>query len=448
MYSLDKILKKEKNLKLKIKKIIEHTSKKPLLIESSINHTFGYNVLVRNQKTEIIEFNQDSIFSINVYYNQKKGSSSSSNLSYLSMKNTFKSAYNIAKNSYVDKYNQLPEKNLLITNPKNLSLLYTNDTTISQAINLVMNTEKISLDYDKRIINSEGANFFYAINIIVIGNSLGLLSSYCSSLYSLSNGIISKNSDGMQRDYSYSINRNFKKLKSPNWIGTNSAKYAIRRLSPKKFKTTSLPIILSSKISKSLFFHLAESISGINIYNKSSFLLTALNRKILPNWFSILEDPNILGGLGSKPFDSEGVKTKKRFIVEKGILKTWILNSYSSNRLNLENTGNSGGIHNWIIINNDKSYSFKNLLKIMNTGLLITELLGNGIDLITGNYSRGAVGFYVKNGKIQFPVDGITISGNLKKIFNNIESMSTDINTNSKIQCGSLLIKKMHISGI
>ncbi|CAL4042260.1 Metalloprotease PmbA [Buchnera aphidicola (Anoecia corni)] len=448
MYRLERILKKEKRLKLKMKKILEYTSKKPLLIESYIDHTFGYNVLVRNQNIEIIEFNQDSIFNINVYSNQKKGSSSSSDLSYLSMKNTFKSACNIAKNSFIDRYNQLPEKKLLVTNPKNLFLLHVDNITINQAINLVINTEKISLNYDKKIVNSEGANFFYSITIKIIGNSLGLLSSYCSSLYSLSNGIIAKNNDGMQRDYSYSINRNFKKLKGPNWIGKKSAKYAIRRLSPQKIQTTFLPIILSSNISKSLFFHLAESISGINIYNKSSFLLNSLNKKILPDWCSILEDPNILGGLGSKPFDAEGVKTKRKFIVEKGILKTWILNNYSSNRLNLKNTGNSGGIHNWIIINNNRSYSFKNLLKIMNTGLLITELLGNGIDLITGNYSRGAVGFYVKNGNIQFPVDGITISGNLKKIFNNIKYISTDINVNSKIHCGSLLIEKIHISGI
>jgi len=448
MYSLDKILKKEKELKVKLERTLEYAKKKPLLIESSINHTFGYNVLVRNQKIEVIEFNQDSIFNINVYYNQRKGSSSSSNLSYLSMKNTFKSAFNIAKNSYVDVYNKLPEKNLLITNPKNLFLLNVATITINQAIDLVMNTEKISLDYDKIISNSEGANFYYLINIKIIGNSLDVLSSYCSSLYSLSNGSIAENSDGMQRDYSYSVNRNFKKLKSPNWIGKKSAQLAIRRLSPKKFNTTSLPIILSSEISKSLFYHLAESITGVNIYNKSSFLLTSLNKKILPNWCSILEDPNILGGLGSKPFDSEGVKTKRRFIVEKGILKTWILNNYSSNRLNLKNTGNSGGIHNWIVINNNKSYSFTNLLKIMNTGLLITELLGNGIDLITGNYSRGAFGFYIKNGEIQFPVDGITISGNLKEIFNNIQCISSDKNTNSKIQCGSLLIKKIHISGI
>jgi len=395
-----------------------------------------------------VEFNNDNILHVNVYNKKKKISSSSTNLSESSIKKIINSSIDMSKYTSSDQFCGLPEKDLLICKKDlNLSLLKNNQITVKEAIRLAVEAEIHSLSYDKRIIISEGVNFCYHISIKGIGNSLGIIKSYPSSMYSISHGVIAANKKGMQRDFAFSINRNFDKLKSSEWIGKTASKRTISRLSPQKIKTTVMPVILSSDISYSLFEHLSEAISGKNITQKSSFLLNSMEKKVLPSWCSIIENPHIYGGLASRPFDSEGITTKIKTIVDQGILKTWLLDSYSAKKLKLRSTANSGNMHNWIIKTNFKQPSFTSLLKTMNTGLLIVELLGHGINIVNGDYSIGAFGFFVKNGEVTYPVDEITISGNLKEILRNIQSISNDVNENYPISCGSILLSSINISG-
>ncbi|HDL3277473.1 TPA: metalloprotease PmbA, partial [Mannheimia haemolytica] len=280
----------------------------------------------------------------------------------------------------------------------------------------------------------------------VYGNTHGMLQSYLSSRYSLSCSVISAYEDQLERDYEYTISREFDKLQAPKWVGEQAAIKAVDRLNPQRIKTGEMPVIFYNDVATGLVGHLAGAISGGALYRKSSFLLDKLGEQILPSWFAISERPHLLRQLASSAFDSEGVITQDREIITDGILQTYLMTSYSGRKMGLKSTGHAGGIHNWLVKPN-RTGGLNSLLKEMGTGLLVTEMLGSTINSVTGEYSRGAAGFWVENGEIQYPVAEITIAGQLQDMYKNLVAVGDDIEHRSNIQTGSILLEKMMVSG-
>ncbi|CAL4318730.1 Metalloprotease PmbA [Buchnera aphidicola (Neophyllaphis podocarpi)] len=444
--SLDNFIQDTKMLNQLILKLLNYAKCKTDGIEITINKNFGINLNVRHGKLENIEFNNNNISYITIYYKNRKSIVSSTNLNYSSMINIIDHGINIAKYSSLDKDCFMVDRSLLAFNFKEIDLFFPFCFDINKALNFAINSEISALNYSSKIINTEGSSFSSNISCFLFGNSNYMIGNYYSSMHSISTSVISKSKKGMERDYDYTISRDILDLKSPEDVGKESARKALLKLSPCKIKTTKLPVIFSSDISYSLFSHLAESIDGNKVYLKSTFLLNDFDTQIFPSWLNILEEPHINKGLGSKPFDKEGVRTQPNNIVLNGFIRTLLLNNYSANKLNLKSTGHSSGIHNWLI--STCKITFKQLLKKMHKGLLISELMGQGVNYMTGDYSRGASGFFIENGVIKHPVKEITIAGNLKFIWRNIISISNnDININHKIRCGSILLSSLNISG-
>lgn len=446
MQSVDQIEKEEEILINAVKNTLHLAEEKVnFSISVFVKKTMGINVNIRNSIIENINFNNDGALFITVYNKFSKGVVSSRDFSINGIKKMLEIAINISKYSSSDFFSGLPDTELLCFRSKNLDLFHPSDCNVKNAISFASTSEKEAFQFDKRIINSEGSFFSSHITINVFGNSLGMLEKYKSTYYTNYTCMIAKDKNSMQRDFSYSAARKLEDLEKPNILGRKTAQNAISRLGSKKINTIKCPIIFSRDIASNFFFHFVSAISGDNVYRKSTCLLHDLKKRIFPEWLNIEEKPHLKKGLGSKPFDSEGVETKNKSIIKNGILQTWLLNTYNARRLNLISTGNSGGISNLFV--SHKNISFKEILKMMYNGLLITELMGQGVDIVSGNYSRGAVGFWVKDGKIQYPVNEITISGNLKNMWNNIISISNDINIYSNIQSGSILLSEMQISG-
>lgn len=413
--------------------------------EVEVTKSTGISVSTRFGEIENIEFNNDGALGVTVYHQQRKGRASSTDLSREAITRTVQAALNIAYYTSPDPYAGTAEKNLLAFNPPDLDLFYPTRLDTTRGITLAANAEKTSLAADKRITNTGGGKFNGHCKIKVFGNSLGMLESYLSSCYSLSSSVIAEYNGKMQRDYAYTIGRAMDDLQSPEWVGKECARRTLARLVPRKLSTMKAPVLFASEVAISLFSHLTTAISGSNVYRKSTFLLDALGQQIFPDWLSIIEQPHLLKGLASTPFDDEGVYTQKRNIVKDGILQTWLLTSYAARKLGLHSTGHAGGIHNWYIAG--QGGDFVAMIKKLHSGLIVTELMGQGVNYVTGDYSRGATGFWVENGEIQYPVSEITISSNLKSMLRNIVCVGNDIETRSNIQCGSVLLPEMHISG-
>ena len=317
---------------------------------------------------------------------------------------------------------------------------------VDKATELALQAEKAALEADERIVNSNGASFNSHTGVKVYGNSHGMLQSYLSSRYSLSCSVIGGVEDALENDYEYTISREFDKLQSPIWVGENCAKKVVSRLNPQKLSTREVPVIFLNDVATGLISHFAAAISGGSLYRKSSFLLDHLGKQVLPDWFNISERPHLLRRLASTPFDSEGVRTQDREIVEGGILQTYLVTSYSGKKLGMPSTGHAGGIHNWIVKPN-LAGGLTALLRQMGTGLLVTDVMGQGVNIVTGDYSRGASGFWVENGEIQYPVAEITIAGQLQDMLKDMVAVADDIDHRSNIQTGSILLDKMKISG-
>lgn len=413
--------------------------------EVAVNKSTGISVSTRQGDVENVEFNSDGALGITVYHKKRKGSASSTDLSEEAIERTVQAAIDIANYTSEDPCAGPAEKSLLAFDAPDLNLFQATELSPEEAIKLASIAEMTALNADSRIVNTEGGSFNGHYGIRVFGNSLGLLKSYSSSRYSMSSCVIAEQNGEMERDYAYTIARSMQALKSPEWVGKECARRTLSRLSPRKLPTMKAPVIFASEVATGLFGHLVGAISGSSIYRKSSFLMDSLGKQILPNWLTINEQPHLMGGLASSPFDSEGVRTTERNIVENGVLQTWLMTSYSARKLGLQSTGHAGGIHNWRI--EGQGLSFDALLKQMGTGLVVTELMGQGVSGITGDYSRGASGFWVENGEIQYPVSEITIAGNLKDMWMNMVTIADDIETRSNIQCGSVLIPEMSIAG-
>lgn len=414
--------------------------------EVAVTKVSGLSVSARLQEIENVEFTNDGALGISVYMGQQKGNASTSDLSESAIKNAVEAALAIAKYTSPDDCTGLADKDLMAFDAPDLELYHAADVDVDKATELALQAEKAALEADERIINSNGASFNSHTGVKVYGNSHGMLQSYLSSRYSLSCSVIGGVEDALENDYEYTISREFDKLQSPIWVGKNCAKKVVSRLNPQKLSTREVPVIFLNDVATGLISHFAAAISGGSLYRKSSFLLDYLGKQVLPDWFNISERPHLLRRLASTPFDSEGVRTQDREIVENGILQTYLVTSYSGKKLGMPSTGHAGGIHNWLVKPN-LTGGLTALLRQMGTGLLVTDVMGQGVNIVTGDYSRGASGFWVENGEIQYPVAEITIAGQLQDMLKNMLAVADDIEHRSNIQTGSILLDKMKISG-
>ncbi|MEM6160204.1 metalloprotease PmbA [Erwinia sp. P6884] len=413
--------------------------------EVAVTKTTGISVSTRYGEVENVEFNSDGALGITVYHQNRKGSASSTDLSPEAIARTVQAAIDIARFTSPDPFAGVADRELLAFDAPDLDLFHPSDLDPDRAIELAARAEQAALKTDTRITNTEGGSFNSHIGMKVFGNSHGMIQGYSSSRHSISSSVIAEANGDMERDYAYTIGRAMEDLASPEWVGEECARRTLSRLSPRKLSTMKAPVIFAAEVATGLFGHLVGAISGGSVYRKSTFLLDAMGEQILPEWLTIQEQPHLLKGLASSPFDSEGVRTTQRDIIKDGVLQTWLLTNYSARKLGLQSTGHAGGIHNWRIAG--QGDSFTQLLKRMGTGLVVTELMGQGVSGITGDYSRGAAGFWVENGEIQYPVSEITIAGNLKDMWRNIVTVGSDIETRSNIQCGSVLLPEMKIAG-
>lgn len=414
--------------------------------EVGITKVAGLSVSSRLEQVENIEFNNDGSLGISVYLGKRKGNASTSDLQPASIQKTVEAALAIAKYTSEDDCAGLADKEMLAFDAPDLDLYHQADISVDQAVELAIEAEHYGLNTDDHIVNSEGATFNSHSGVRVYGNTYGMLQSYLSSRYSLSCSLISEYQDQLERDYEYTISREFDKLQPAKWVGEQAAIKAVDRLNPQRIKTAEMPVIFYNDVATGLIGHLAGAISGGALYRKSSFLLDKLGEQILPEWFEISERPHLLRQLASSAFDSEGVITQNREIITDGVLQTYLMTSYSGRKMGLKSTGHAGGIHNWLVKPNRQG-GLNALLKEMGSGLLVTEMLGSAINSVTGEYSRGAAGFWVENGEIQYPVAEITIAGQLQDMYKHLVAVSDDIEHRSNIQTGSILLEKMMVSG-
>ncbi|HHF3879517.1 TPA: metalloprotease PmbA, partial [Haemophilus influenzae] len=414
--------------------------------EVAVTKVSGLSVSARLQEIENVEFTNDGALGISVYMGQQKGNASTSDLSESAIKNAVEAALAIAKYTSPDDCTGLADKDLMAFDAPDLELYHSADIDVDKATELALQAEQAALQADKRIVNSNGASFNSHTGVKVYGNSHGMLQSYLSSRYSLSCSVIGGVEDTLENDYEYTISREFDKLQSPIWVGENCAKKVVSRLNPQKLSTREVPVIFLNDVATGLISHFAAAISGGSLYRKSSFLLDHLDKQVLPDWFNISERPHLLRRLASTPFDSEGARTQDREIVEDGVLQSYLVTSYSGKKLGMPSTGHAGGIHNWLVKPN-LTGGLTALLRQMETGLLVTDVMGQGVNIVTGDYSRGASGFWVENGEIQYPIAEITIAGQLQDMLKNMVAVADDIEHRSNIQTGSILLDKMKISG-
>ena len=436
----------EQELRQAVSFAIELATKSGASAEVAVTKVSGLSVSTRLQEIENVEFTNDGALGISVYMGQQKGNASTSDLSEGAIRNAVEAALAIAKYTSPDDCTGLADKDLMAFDAPDLELYHAADVNVDKATELALEAEKAALEADERIINSNGASFNSHTGVKVYGNSHGMLQSYLSSRYSLSCSVIGGVEDALENDYEYTISREFDKLQSPIWVGENCAKKVISRLNPQKLSTREVPVIFLNDVATGLISHFATAISGGSLYRKSSFLLDHLGEQVLPDWFNISERPHLLRRLASTPFDSEGVRTQDREIVEDGILQTYLVTSYSGKKLGMLSTGHAGGIHNWLVKPNLNG-GLTALLRQMGTGVLVTDVMGQGVNIVTGDYSRGASGFWVENGEIQYPVAEITIAGQLQDMLKNMVAVADDIEHRSNIQTGSILLDKMKISG-
>jgi PmbA protein len=413
--------------------------------EAEISLGFGQNVSVRMGETETIEYNRDKGVSVTVYFGQQKGHASTSDLSPQAIQDTVSAACNIARYTAKDEFCGLADADLMAKDIPDLDLYHPWALSVDAAISLAKECEASARGVDARITNSEGASVSTYEGMFAYANSHGFNSGYATSRQGMSCSVIAEEADSMQRDYWYTTARSAKDLDSAAAVGRLAGERTVRRLGSKRIKTAQVPVLFEAALASGLISHLVSAISGGNLYRKSSFLLDSLGKQVMSSHITIEELPHLLKGLASSPFDNEGVATKPRTLIKEGVLNGYMLSSYSARKLGMQSTGNAGGNHNLIVSHGD--LDLNGLLKMMGTGLLVTELLGHGINMVTGDYSRGAAGFWVENGVIVHPVEEITIAGNLQTMLKQIVAVGNDVLVQGSKQVGSILIENMTVAG-
>lgn len=428
------------------KKVLAMSQKKGAThAEVALSADKGLSVTTRLLEVETLEFNQDKGVGLTVYLGHRRGSVSSSDTSDSALEEAVQHAIDIAKVSDEDPCFGLADKSLLSQQYSDLDLYHPWDLAADEAIAQAKECENIALKTDKRIVNSEGVSVGSYQFLRVYANTHDFIGGYSTTRHTKSCVLLAEDQVGMQRDYDYTTARAKEDLDSAATLAKNAIDKTVKRLHAKPIKTQKTPVIFSSDVSSSLLSALISAVSGGSIYRRASFLLDKIGEAILPDKYDICEWPHKQKALGSAPYDGDGVITRNNYFVKRGELNSYVLGSYSARRLGLETTANAGGVHN-LTINND-GLKLDALLKKMDKGVLITELMGHGINLVTGDYSRGLSGFWVENGEIQHPVEGITVAGNLSEIFKGIVAISSDEDPRKGTQCGSMLIDEMTIAG-
>jgi PmbA protein len=413
--------------------------------ETETSEGLGQTVTVRCGEVETIEYNRDKSLGVTVYVGKRRGHASTSDFSPNAIRATVSAALSIAKFTASDDYAGLADEDLLARDIPDLDLFYPWELPVERAIELAKACEDAAFAVDKRIANSEGASVSMQQSHFIYGNSLGFIGGYPSSRHGISCAVIAGKGDAMQRDDWYDSARSPADLETPEATGKTAGERAVRRLGARKIATLQVPVLFEAPVAATLLGHFVSAVSGGSLYRKSSFLVDSLGREIFAPLVEISDDPHTAKGLASSPFDEEGVATHRRNVVAKGVVSGYFLGSYSARKLGMKSTGNAGGNHNLLL--KDTGEDLPQLLKKMGRGLLVTELLGQGINMVTGDYSRGAAGYWVEDGAIAYPVQEITIAGNLKDMFRNIVSAGNDIVKRGSKQCGSILIERMTVAG-
>lgn len=413
--------------------------------EVSVSTSQSLAVTVRQQEVETLEFNRDQGFGITLYVGNRKASASTTSTDTKAIQETVAAALAIAKHTSEDDCAGLGEPALMARDLPDLDLYYPWDISPEQAIDTLLACESAAFNTDKRITNADGTSLNTWRGCRVYGNSQGFIGGYASTSHSISCVMIGEANGQMERDYWYDVNLAGDKLASVKEIGQQAAQRTVRRLGSRPIATCEVPVIFAAEVASGLFGHLLGAISGGNIYRKASFLEGSLGKQLFPHWLSIEERPRLTTTLNSASFDGDGLATYDKLLVEKGELMTYLLSVYSGRKLGLPSTANAGGCHNLFVSHGQDDLTA--LLNKMGKGLLITELMGSGVNMVTGDYSRGADGFWVENGEIQYPVQEITIAGNLKDMFANIVAVGKDVDTRRNLRTGSVLIEKMAVAG-
>ena len=412
--------------------------------EASVNVEHGLSVTARLGEAETLERHNDRGLGVTIYIGQKKGNASTTSFEPAAIKDAVTAACNIAKYTEEDDCAGLAEAKLMATNMPDLELDHPWGVSPEEAIEIAISCENAARN-DIKISNSEGATVTSSRGTTIYANSHDFVGSYSSTRHNISCVVIAEQDGNMQRDYWFATAREPKNLDAAEDIGKKAAERTVSRLGARKISTQTTPIIFEANMARSLFSHFISAVSGGSLYRKASFLIDHLDKKVFSDSVNITEDPLIKGGFGSSTFDMEGVATKARTLVDRGVLKGYVLSSYSARKLAMETTGNAGGVHNLEV--KAGSDNLNQLIKKMQKGLLVTELIGHGVNTVTGDYSRGAVGYWVEDGEIQYPVDEITIAGNLKDMYQKIVEIGSDLDHRSNIITPSLLIDNMMVAG-
>ena len=414
--------------------------------EVEISAAIGQSVTVRRGEVETVEYNRDKGLGITVYFGQRRGNASTSDLSAEAVERTVQAACAIARHTAEDTAAGLPEEHRLHRGPApDLQLFHPWGLTVEEAIEIARRTEAAALAVDRRITNSEGATVSAYDSDFILANTRGFCDGFPSSKSSISVSVVAEDKSGMQRDYWYTSHRDPAQLEDEEAVGRITGERAVRRLGSRRIATGEFPVLFENNVAASLVSHFVSAASGSSLYRRSSFLLDRLDSQVFSPVVEILEDPHRVGDTASAYFDAEGVATVRRKVVEGGVLKGWFLSTYSGRKLGLESTGNAGGNHNLMITPGE--HDFAGLLRKMGTGMVVTEMMGQGVNTVTGDYSRGAAGFWVENGEIKFPVEEVTIAGNLLDMFKGIVAIGNDVLVRGSKHCGSILVDRMTIAG-
>ncbi len=413
--------------------------------EVAVSLEQGLSTTVRQREVETVEFNRDQGFGITLYVGHRKGSASTSASGPDAIRETVAAALAIAKHTSEDEASGLADAALMAKDQPDFDLYHPWDITPEQAIERALICEAAAFDADSRIKNADGTTLNVHQGCRVYGNSHGFIGGYASTRHSLSCVMIAEGEGQMQRDYWYDVNRRGELLMDARLIGQKAAERAASRLGARPVPTCEVPVLFSAELAGGLFGSFMGAISGGNLYRKSSFLEGAIGQRLFPEWMTIDERPHLVGAMGSSAFDGDGLATYAKPFVENGDLVSYILSTYSGRKLGLPSTANAGGVHNLFVSHGTEDQAA--LIRRMGRGLLVTELMGSGLNMVTGDYSRGAAGFWVENGEIQFPVQEVTIAGNMRDMFKQIVAVGSDLELRSNIRTGSVLIEKMMVAG-
>jgi PmbA protein len=413
--------------------------------EAGVSTDVGLSVTVRLGEVESLEYQRDRGMGVTVYVDGRKGSASTADLSRAAVRETVLKAVSIARFTAVDPCAGLADAELMAREVPDLALHHPWDVDAEAAIAVARRMEAEALGFDARIRNSEGGSVSTHSGLRVYGNSHGFLAGYPTTTHSLSCVVMGQHGDEMQRDYWYSTARDAGRLEEPEAVGRRAAQRAVARLGSRKLFTRRAPVAFVAEQARGLVGHFVSAVRGGAQYRKSSFLCGAVGEKVFPDWVDMVERPHLRAELGSAPFDNEGVATRENPLVTAGVLGRYVLDAYSARKLGLVSTGNAGGVHNLEVSGGEGT--LEELLARMGRGLLVAELMGQGVNLVTGDYSRGAAGFWVEDGALAHAVNEVTIAGNLRDMYRNLVAMGADIDRRGGIRCGSLLLAEMTIAG-